>query len=65
MFGTVYRYHKKPRMKAQKMENLSIAFSFMLDVEHIPLVNIGKYIVCHYGDNLLFWNVLQVHSPNF
>ena len=33
------------------MENLSIAFSFMLDVEHIPLVNIGKYIVCHSGDD--------------
>jgi len=30
-------------MKAQKMENLSIAFNFMLDVEHIPLVNIGMY----------------------
>lgn len=41
---SLYRYHKRPRMKAQKMENLSIAFSFMLDVEHIPLVNIGRCI---------------------
>ena len=28
------------------MENLSIAFSFMLEVEHIPLVNIGKHTMC-------------------
>ena len=51
----VYRYHKRPRMKAQKMENLSIAFTFMLDVEHIPLVNIGKHKLCHYGDGLFLW----------
>ena len=38
----LFRYHKKPRMKAQKMENLSIAFTFMLKEEHIPLVNIGR-----------------------
>ena len=42
----LFRYHKRPRMKAQKMENLSIAFSFMLEVEHIPLVNIGKHALC-------------------
>ena len=28
-------------MKVQEMENLSIAFKFMLEKEEIPLVNIG------------------------
>jgi len=28
-------------MKVQEMENLTIAFKFMLEKEEIPLVNIG------------------------
>ena len=38
----VGRYHKKPRMHAQKMENLEMVLKLLVDVETIPLVNIGK-----------------------
>jgi len=37
-------------MKVQEMENLSIAFKFMLEKEEIPLVNIGMkcaFIECN------------------
>ena len=37
----VGRYHKKPRMHAQRMENLEMALR-LLAVEKIPLINIGK-----------------------
>ena len=38
----VGRYNKKPRIHAQKMENLDLAIKFITKTEHIRLVNIGK-----------------------
>lgn len=39
----VGRYNKKPRVYAQKMENVQQALDFLMKKEHIKLVNIGKY----------------------
>lgn len=38
----VGRYNKKPRIHAQKMENLELAVSFITKTERIRLVNIGE-----------------------
>ncbi len=42
---SVHRFKAKPKMDVHKRENLEIAFRFMQDVEKIPMVNIGKYLV--------------------
>lgn len=39
----VGRYHKKPRMHAQKMENLEMVIKLLTKTENIPLINIGEY----------------------
>ncbi len=36
------RYNKKPRVHAQKMENVEKALDFIMKKERIRLVNIGK-----------------------
>ncbi len=38
----VGRYNKKPRVYAQKMENIEMALNFIMKTEHIYLVNIGE-----------------------
>ena len=35
------RYNKKPRVYAQKMENVQLALDFLMKKERIRLVNIG------------------------
>lgn len=39
----VGRYNKKPRIYAQKMENVQLALDLLTKVEKIKIVNIGKY----------------------
>lgn len=39
----VGRYNKKPRVHAQRMENLEQALDFIMKKEGIKLVNIGKF----------------------
>ena len=39
------RYNKRPRVHAQKMENVQLCLDFITKKERIRLVNIGKYIV--------------------
>ena len=36
------RYNKRPRIHAQKMENVELALKFITEDEHIRLVNIGE-----------------------
>ena len=43
----VGRYNKKPRIYAQKMENVDVALNFLTKVEKIRIVNIGKFLL-HY-----------------
>ena len=38
------RYNKKPRVHAQRMENVQTALDFIMKAERIRLVNIGKTI---------------------
>lgn len=38
----VGRYNKKPRIYAQKMENVQLALDLLTKVEKIKIVNIGK-----------------------
>ena len=38
----VGRYNKKPRVRAQKMENVQLALDLLTKVEKIRLVNIGE-----------------------
>lgn len=38
----VGRYSKKPRVHAQRMENIELALDFIMKKENIYLVNIGK-----------------------
>ena len=38
------RYSKKPRVYAQRMENVELALDFITNKERIRLVNIGEYI---------------------
>lgn len=40
------RYNKKPRVRAQKMENAEVALGFITKTERIRLVNIGNPPVC-------------------
>ena len=40
----VGRYSKKPRVRAQRMENVELALDFITNKERIRLVNIGKNI---------------------
>ena len=37
------RYNKRPRVHAQKMENVQLALDFISKKERIKLVNIGKW----------------------
>ena len=37
------RYNKKPRIHAQRMENVDMVLTFITKKEHIRLVNIGEY----------------------
>lgn len=41
----VGRYSKKPRVLAQRMENLELALDFITKKERIYLVNIGKKVI--------------------
>ncbi len=41
----VGRYNKKPRVHAQKMENVDRALDFIMKVERIRLVNIGEFMM--------------------
>ena len=41
------RYNKKPRVRAQKMENAEVALDFITKKERIRLVNIGKSVSQH------------------
>lgn len=38
----VGRYNKRPRVHAQRMENVEMALDFIMKKERIRLVNIGK-----------------------
>ena len=38
----VGRYNKKPRIYAQKMENVQLALDLLMKVEKIKIVNIGE-----------------------
>ena len=38
---SIGRYNKKPRIRAQKMENLTNVLNFITEKEGIRLVNIG------------------------
>ena len=38
------RYNKKPRVHAQRMENVQLALDFIMKKERIRLVNIGKSV---------------------
>ncbi len=40
----VGRYNKKPRVLAQRMENIELALDFIMKRENIYLVNIGECI---------------------
>ena len=40
------RYNKKPRVHAQKMENVQLCLDFITKKERIRLVNIGK-LICY------------------
>lgn len=40
----VGRYNKKPRVHAQRMENIETALDFIMKKERIRLVNIGEYV---------------------
>ena len=42
MHACTYRYHSKPSSLKDGKVNLEAAFQFMIDVERIPLPNIGK-----------------------
>lgn len=42
----VGRYSKKPRVHAQKMENVDLALKLLTKVEKIKIVNIGKLSSC-------------------
>ena len=48
------RYNKKPRVHAQRMENVQLALDFIMKKERIRLVNIGEES---------FWWVWYVGSP--
>ena len=39
------RYNKRPRIYAQKMENVQLALDFLMKKERIRLVNIGGFVV--------------------
>jgi filamin len=41
------RYNKRPRVYAQKMENVQIALNFVTKDEKIRLVNIGKSCILY------------------
>ena len=41
----VGRYNKKPRVHAQRMENIELALDFIMKKENIYLVNIGEWEV--------------------
>ena len=41
------RYNKKPRIHAQRMENVDMALDFITKTEKIRLVNIGKSVLLH------------------
>ena len=43
----VGRYNKKPRVHAQKMENVDLALKLLTKVEKIKIVNIGKLSPCN------------------
>lgn len=59
------RYNKKPRVHAQKMENVQLCLDFITKKERIRLVNIGKFIgcVCMFNDNWM--EGLQHNSLSF
>ena len=50
------RYNKRPRVYAQKMENVQLALDFLTKKERIRLVNIGG---CVYEAAQWGWEVLQ------
>lgn len=39
------RYSKKPRVHAQRMENVEMALNFITKTEKLRLVNIGEWVV--------------------
>lgn len=43
----VGRYNKRPRVHAQRMENIELALDFIMKKENIYLVNIGEYFKCY------------------
>lgn len=43
------RYNKRPRVYAQKMENVQLALDFLMKKERIRLVNIGECTKPHSG----------------
>lgn len=44
----VGKYSKRPRVLAQKMENIELALDFIMKKENIYLVNIGELTHIHY-----------------
>lgn len=45
------RYNKKPIMRTQKLDNISLVLKFFQDEENIKIVNIGKKIFCYFLSN--------------
>ena len=54
----VGRYNKKPRVYAQKMENVQLALDFLMKKERIRLVNIGAWARSHRCQLALGWAAL-------
>ena len=59
----VGRYSKRPRVHAQRMENVEMALDFIMKKERIRLVNIGK-LGCSYDIiSVTWWNAIITFSP--
>lgn len=60
----VGRYNKKPRVHAQKMENIELALQLLMKVEKIKIVNIGKLVIVYNNNNNSVCMLAEVQLPN-
>lgn len=58
----VGRYNKKPRVYAQKMENVQLALDFLMKKERIRLVNIGTWARSHRASSGLGSLIITLHG---
>ena len=60
------KYNKKPKMDAQRQDNLKMVFKFLKDLK-MPLVNIGAEDITKENHRIilaLFWAFIQFYSVN-